>query len=102
MMLDAASVTYLASMLDRHGWPVVILICIAIIAHRFAKWAAPKADKLLDGHTRFVETITEESPKQTEAIDRMSVAVQSINNRLELIEPKVDQIHQRVHYTSTN
>jgi len=93
-MVDLATIL---TTLDRYGWPCLILLGIAWCGRRFAQWAAPKLDAMIDGHTKFVQTITEESPRQTAAIKEIQEASKVVAESLLVIRPQVHEIHTRVH-----
>jgi len=95
--MEMVEVSTILTTLDRYGWPCVILLAIALAGQRFAKWAAPKLDAMIDGHTKFVQTITEESPKQTAAIKEIQEASKVVADSLLIIRPQVHEIHTRVH-----
>ena len=94
MTIDLATIL---TTLDRYGWPCVILLAIAWAGRRFAQWAAPKLDAMIDGHTKFVQTITEESPRQTAAIKEIQEASKVVEESLMIMAPQVKEIHHTVH-----
>jgi hypothetical protein len=45
---------WLENLLDRHGWPTLLLVILCWCLYRFASWGEPMATSVIDGHNKFL------------------------------------------------
>jgi len=70
------------ALLNRVGWPVLIIFVIGFMAVRVGKWLAPRIDKLVDTHLGFVESLKGE--------------LKSIDGKVAQANDKLDEIVVRL------
>lgn len=57
MQLEGLTLSQWEAVLNRVGWPVLIIFAFGFLAVRVGKWLAPRIDKLVDAHLGFVESL---------------------------------------------
>lgn len=89
--------------LDRYGYPTLLLLMLGCALWRFASWIAPRLEQVLEANVHLVQTISTEAPKQTEAIRQigsMTTELVASTNRstsiLESMNQKQDELHRDV------
>lgn len=58
----------LLTLLNEHGWPAASVGLILYAIQRFAKYATPRVDKLIDAHIGLIETLKTTMNDQGEKI----------------------------------
>jgi hypothetical protein len=81
------------SLADRFGFPaalvVGLLVIIVIATIKVGRWAAPRADKLLDAHLAFIG-------KASENTDKVVAGVGDLEQLHGVTHRKLDEIHTDV------
>jgi hypothetical protein len=74
-------------MLDRHGWPTVLVFVIGMALWNFTTWIQPRFDKMLDNHFETVKQLTETQEKL------VNIAESEVK-KTDVISQKVDDVHR--------
>ena len=56
------------SILTEHGWPAAFIGLILYVIQRFAKYATPRADRLIEAHVGLVDSLKATVGEQGEKI----------------------------------
>ena len=58
-----------AGLLERNGWPTVLLVLLIIAAYRLALFFAPKISTLVEAHVEVLSKETEQGERQTALLE---------------------------------
>jgi hypothetical protein len=82
-------------LLNRWGMPTVILGLIAWAVYRLTRWAAPRADKVIDSHVQLVATLESKLTATEEHTKRTVEKLVEIEGTVEDIDRKVTELGRK-------
>lgn len=79
MNLVAQDVGTFSALLDKHGWPAVIVLLLVVAAVVVARWFAPRLDGLFTTHRQFVDGIGAQQAKILQTQESLASCQEEIN-----------------------
>jgi len=80
--------------LDRHGWPTVLVFVIGMALWNFTTWIQPRFDKMLDNHFETVKQLTETQASQVKNGEKLVNIAESEVKKTDDISQKVNDVHR--------
>lgn len=79
MHVIAQDIGTFSALLDKHGWPAVIVLLLVVAAVVVARWFAPRLDGLFTTHKQFVDGIGAQQAKILSTQESLASCQEEIN-----------------------